>query len=160
MTRSVPMPARVFQRGFLLVEALVAIALFSLGVLALVAFQSSAISISGDSKSRSDAAFLANQIVARMWTDRTNVAAYALNATGTACSTASSANSSTHPPVAAWLVGVQGNGGTALGLLPGATDLRQQITVSSASEVTVTLCWRAPAGTVHRYTAHSQIVFN
>jgi type IV pilus assembly protein PilV len=141
----------------MLVEVLVAIGLFSIGVLSLLAFQGTAINIAAEAKYRSDAAFLANQLVARMWTDRANLASYALNTNVPACSVG--ANASAHPPVQNWLLGVQGDNSME-GLLPGADEVRQRIDIGAANEVTVNLCWLTPAGDVRRYVVRSQIRFN
>ena len=149
----------VRQRGMMLVETLIGIGLFSIGVLSLLAFQGTAINIASEAKHRSDAAFLANQLIARMWTDRANLPAYALNAAQPACSVVASANSSGYAPVQNWLLGVQGDA-TMAGLLPGTESVRQQIIVGAANEVTVSLCWLTPAGDAHRYVARSQVRFN
>ncbi len=60
--------ARKKQGGILLLEALFAILIFSLGVLALIGFQASAIRASSESRSRSDATLVANQILSDIWT--------------------------------------------------------------------------------------------
>ena len=65
------------QRGVLLLESLIAILLFSIGILAVVGLQANAIKNVTQAKYRSDAAFLADQLVGQMWADRTNIAAYA-----------------------------------------------------------------------------------
>jgi type IV pilus assembly protein PilV len=65
------------QRGVMLLEALIAILIFSLGILALVGLQAASIQNTTDAKYRTDAMFLANQIVGQMWVDRTNLADYA-----------------------------------------------------------------------------------
>ena len=52
----------------LLIEALFAILVFSLGVLALIGFQASAIRASSESRSRSDATLIADQILSEIWT--------------------------------------------------------------------------------------------
>ncbi len=56
------------QGGMLLIEALFAILVFSLGVLALIGFQASAIRASSESRSRSDATLVANRILSDIWT--------------------------------------------------------------------------------------------
>jgi type IV pilus assembly protein PilV len=66
------------QSGVLLLEAMIAILLFSVGVLAVVGLQANAIKNVAQSKYRSDAAFLADQIIGQMWADRTNIPNYAL----------------------------------------------------------------------------------
>ena len=64
------------QRGSMLLEALIAILIFSMGILAIVGLQSSAVSFTTDAKYRTDACFLANQSIGQMWVDRANLASY------------------------------------------------------------------------------------
>lgn len=56
------------QSGVMLIEALVAILIFSVGILGIVGLQASAAKASTDAKYRSEAALLANELIARMWT--------------------------------------------------------------------------------------------
>ncbi|MEE8253990.1 MAG: hypothetical protein V3S58_00090, partial [Nitrosomonadaceae bacterium] len=51
------------QRGAMLLEALIAILIFSMGILALMGMQVTAINTVSESKYRSDAGFLANRII-------------------------------------------------------------------------------------------------
>lgn len=139
---------RFFQRGYLLIEGLISILIFSVGILAIFGLQAVSIKNSSEAKYRADASFLANQIVGYMWGDRANLSAYAHLASGSACSPSGTA--STNTTVTGWLAEV----GTAL---PGAATTKQQITVD-ANTVTVTVCWKSPqdAG-YHPYTAIAQI---
>jgi type IV pilus assembly protein PilV len=61
-------PVGVQHGGFLL-EALIGILIFTLGVLGLLALQSRAIGYSSDAQYRGEAAYLANAYVAKMWAD-------------------------------------------------------------------------------------------
>lgn len=54
------------QSGYVLLEALVAILVFSLGLLGIVGFQASAMKISTDSQFRTNAAMLADELIAQM----------------------------------------------------------------------------------------------
>ena len=54
-------------RGFMLIEVLVALLIFAIGVLGLVGLQVIAIQQSGLARSRSDAALLADDLIGRMW---------------------------------------------------------------------------------------------
>lgn len=65
--RSRPTPAA--QHGGFLLEALVGILIFSLGVLGLVALQGRAIGYSSDAQYRGEAAYLADAYLAKMWSD-------------------------------------------------------------------------------------------
>ncbi len=60
----------------MLLEALVGILIFSIGILAMLGMQAVGMRNTIDSKYRSEAAYLANQIVGTMWVDRANIATY------------------------------------------------------------------------------------
>ena len=68
------------QQGVILLEALIGILIFSLGVLALVAMQAVSVSNVSNARYRTEAAFLANEIISEIWVDRgagyANVASY------------------------------------------------------------------------------------
>jgi type IV pilus assembly protein PilV len=70
------------QRGSLLLEGLIGILLFSVGILAVVALQGTATKAVTQAKFRSDASFLADQLIGQVWANRTNAAAYAYCGTG------------------------------------------------------------------------------
>ena len=64
------------QSGMMLIESLLAILVFSLGILALVGLQGMAIKQSTDARYRTEAALLANDIIGQMWvSDRTTAGA-------------------------------------------------------------------------------------
>lgn len=69
------------QSGSVLIEALVSVLIFSMGILALVGLQGAMVKNSSDAKYRSDASFVAQERLGRMWTDPTNVADYVEDAT-------------------------------------------------------------------------------
>ena len=58
------------QGGFALIEALVSVAIFSFALIGLVGMQSTAVASSTESKYRSDASYLASQIIGQVWSDR------------------------------------------------------------------------------------------
>lgn len=60
-------PRRRSQAGIALLEVLVSVLLFSLGLLGLIGLQARAISFSVDAEDRNRAALLANEVVALMW---------------------------------------------------------------------------------------------
>ncbi|MBS1196236.1 MAG: hypothetical protein H6R18_21 [Proteobacteria bacterium] len=64
------------QKGSAILEGLIAILIFSLGILALIGLQASAMKATTASKFRVDASLVANQRIANMWADRDNLAAY------------------------------------------------------------------------------------
>ena len=57
------------QRGGFLLEALIGILIFTLGVLGLMALQARAIGYTSDTQYRGEAAYLANSDLAKMWAD-------------------------------------------------------------------------------------------
>jgi type IV pilus assembly protein PilV len=145
------------QRGVFLIEALLGILIFSLGVLALVAMQATAISAQSDAQYRMEAAKTADRILSQITVnvDRSNAANLATSLAGfehqpggSNCNYSGAA--STHAAVTDWATQLTA-AGTAL---PGAAASMQQILVSTAAgtynRVTVTVCWRAPADNVLR----------
>jgi type IV pilus assembly protein PilV len=64
------------QSGVALLEALVGILIFSIGILALMGLQAQSIRNTVEAKYRNEAAYLANQIIGQMWVDRANLADY------------------------------------------------------------------------------------
>ncbi len=67
---------RKLQQGVMLLEALVAILIFTLGIIALMGLQAASISQVSQAKYRTDASYLANQILGKMWVDQANLASY------------------------------------------------------------------------------------
>lgn len=57
----------ISQRGSMMLEALISILIFSIGILAIIGLQAASVKMSSDAKYRSDASFLASQLVAQMW---------------------------------------------------------------------------------------------
>jgi type IV pilus assembly protein PilV len=122
------------QRGSALLEGLIAILILSMGILALMGLQGTAVKQAADAKYRSDASFLANQIIGEMWVDRANLAQYANIAYG---------------PRAAWDTQI-GN------VLPGGNGN----IVIAGTTVTVTVGWTAAGQTGHQYEALATITGN
>ena len=58
------------QRGILLLEALIAILIISFGVLGLVGLWANSVKNASEAKYRSDASFLANEMIAQLWLAR------------------------------------------------------------------------------------------
>lgn len=121
------MKSTVRQRGASLLEALIGILIFSVGILALVGMQALAIRQMSDAKHRSDASFYANEIIGHMWLNRGSLGSYAYAGGGT-------------PPaaIATWVTGVEGG-------LPGVTPALNHPTIAVAgTTVTVTVYWQLP----------------
>lgn len=64
------------QQGVALLEALVGILIFSIGILAMMGLQAQSIRNTVEAKYRNEAAYLANQIIGQMWVDRANITDY------------------------------------------------------------------------------------
>jgi len=125
------------QSGFTLIEVLISVLIFALGILALVGLQASAVKFSTDAQQRAEATFLADQLLARMLiADPTTATTFNHRPGGTtAC--APTGTASTNAVVTEWLAEVTQ-------AFPNALADEQQIVVSGtpANEVTVRLCWQ------------------
>jgi type IV pilus assembly protein PilV len=118
------------QRGVVLVEAMVAILIFSIGILAIVGLQATMLKDTTDSKFRADASFLAQQRVGLMWADPANIANYIESA-----------------PVA-----VPG--------LPNGFRTTNETVVGTGIQATVTITWKQAGEQQHTYTTVASIAGN
>ena len=152
MLTSSPAGAPRSQAGVMLLEALIGILIFSLGILAMIGLQARSIAAAADAQYRSEAASLAEQIVAQIWlsADRTSAAAlqaslnvFQYNVSGTNCSYSGGAVTAGNAVLSDWVTAVTSTTATRL---PGATVSMQQVLVDTAANnlVTVTVCWQAP----------------
>jgi type IV pilus assembly protein PilV len=119
--------ARKAQHGVALLEALVGILIFSIGILAMMGLQAQSIRNTVEAKYRNEAAYLANQIVGQMWVDRANMADY-----DTAAGTPNVNMTAWRTRVASTLPGITVGGANS-----------PTITVAGP-QVTVTLFWKMP----------------
>lgn len=67
---------RRFQSGAVLLEGLISILIFSIGILALVGLQAASMKNTTQSKLRIDASLVANQRLGEIWVDIPNMASY------------------------------------------------------------------------------------
>jgi type IV pilus assembly protein PilV len=145
------------ERGMILIESLMAVAIFSLGILALIGMQATAMKQMTDARIRADASYLASQIISQMWTDRSYAVDYGYNTTTvSSCVFSGGTTSSGNANITNW-IGDSTKKDSVMGALPNA---QAQITVEAVttSLVTVTLCWRAPQETeTHSYTTTALI---
>jgi type IV pilus assembly protein PilV len=119
------------QRGVVLLEALVAILLFSLGVLALVGLQGAMVKNTSDSKFRAEASYIAQQRIGMMWADPGNLPAYLEPAPGT--------------DISAYLPN-------------GERIVTQPDPVNFPNQYVVTIKWQQPGQLQHNYTTTVSIV--
>ena len=140
------------QSGMVLLEALIGILIFTIGVLGLIGLQASTISAAADAQYRGEAAQLAEQILSQVWlnTDRTTLASlqssintFAYNTTGSNCAYSGGATDTTNTVLSGWVTSVTS---TATTRLPGTTStmLQVAVTASANNQVAVTVCWQAP----------------
>ena len=123
------------QSGVMLLEALIGILIFSLGILALVGMQATALRATTDARDRTEASNLATELVGELWLDRANLINYAYNGGGT-------------PPAALvnWVNDVEAS-------LPGAANNHPTVTIGASAtlpasvgtEVEVVVFWQNPS---------------
>jgi type IV pilus assembly protein PilV len=140
---------RAGQSGFMLIEVLISILVFSLGVLALVGLQTISIKQSTDAKYRADAVMLANEIIGEMWVTDRRPATINQFATG-------------GPQFQAWVPRVQAAlPGVAGANLPDIAPVLMGAVADPSTQVQVTVRWKAPnepaADPAHSVTVVAQI---
>jgi type IV pilus assembly protein PilV len=113
------------QAGSMLLEVLIAILIFSFGVLAVVGLQATSTKDSSQARYRAQAMLLVDDVLGQMWIS--NRAPAALSA----------AFSTGGPAYAAWLAQAQAT-------LPGVNTAASTIVVSPTGLVTIRLQWKAP----------------
>jgi type IV pilus assembly protein PilV len=127
---AIPVNRLNLQKGMLLIEAMIAVMIFSMGILALMGLQGAMLKNTSDNKYRVDASYIAQQRLARMWADPNNLDTYSEVDTD---------------------VSNEINGE----FLPNG---KRSTTVASRGFVTVKITWQSP-GSVdeHNYTTSSYI---
>ncbi len=124
---------RPTSKGFSLIEVLVAMTIFSVGLLGLLGMYARSVTGYSDAKYRTDAALLADSLINDIWVNRANMASYAYNG-GTAS-----------PAVQLWLNDVQSS-------LPNGNAT---VTVGGVPvQVNVTVTW-APPDAIAQSVKHS-----
>ena len=152
------------ESGVMLIEALVGILIFAIGILALIAMQATAIKAAQDSRFRTEAVNYANDLLSQMVVgiDRTtasamttSLASFAHQAGGADC--AFTGTASTNSMVTDWAALVSGT--SALSPpprlpLPGTTPEMVQVQVDTSAgaynRVAITVCWKGPDDPVAR----------
>lgn len=127
------------QKGSVLLEGLIAILIFSMGILAIVGMQAGAIKTVSDSQYRTEASFLASRIISEVWASNPlNLATF-----------------SSSPQFNAWKTEVQNR-------LPSANTFPPTLTLvgdtNNGFVATVTVNWRAPGDSdSHKYVAVTEV---
>lgn len=119
----------VGQKGIVLLEALIAVLIFSMGILALLGLQATMIKNTSDNKYRADASFVAQERIGRMWADPSNLANYSCTNVAAACADVSAA-------------------------LPNGI---RTVTVGARGLVTVRVAWQLPGSDPHNFTTSTYI---
>lgn len=142
------------QAGSMLLEGLISILLFSIGILAIVGLQATSIKMVGDAKYRSDASLLANQLIGQMWAGNRTTATLQANFSSTPAGTQytnwlNSVNASSLPGVA----------GVALNQ-PIVTFTTNTTTVVNSSIATITIYWSSPSepAQAHKHVVVAEII--
>jgi type IV pilus assembly protein PilV len=157
-----PLPIRAREEGVMLIEALIAILIFSIGILAVVGMQATAIKNVTESKSRSEAAFLAEELVAQMWMDQNISPAPAqVNTSNVTVANYNYAGTGTPParlgtitPPTGWIGRVT--------KLPGASTVLPKVTITNATTsgatVKIEIFWQLPEEATLGLPPHSHTV--
>ena len=136
------------QHGIVLLEALIAILIFSIGILGIVGLQAAAIKNSGDAKFRADASQLSSELFARMWSSDRTSATLVANYNGSAGSGGAG--------YLAWAADV--SGALPGNIPPVVTVTTDTLTVIPSTLVTVQIFWQAPNDkTTHQQLAEARI---
>jgi type IV pilus assembly protein PilV len=152
------LPHRNAEKGVMLIEALIAILIFSIGILAVVGMQGVAIKNVTESRSRSEASFLAGELLAQMWMDQNINPATQANTSNVTFDNYNYAGTGTVPQrLTGWVGRVNSKlpGSTQAGVLPKVT-----ITNANASGATVKIeiFWQLPEEASAGVPPHSHVV--
>jgi len=129
-------PQGASARGFVLLEALIAMVIFMIAALGLVGLQVSMTRATSGAQYRANAAYLASDLVGRLWTDTRHLASY------------DAGQCAGYAPCQSWLDKVSAT-------LPGATA---STTVDAgAGTVTIDLTWQVPSEDTHRLSTTTSI---
>jgi type IV pilus assembly protein PilV len=134
---------RCDQSGFILADALIGILIFSIGILGLVGFQAATVRIASDSNYRTNASYLAEQLIGEMWGDDKNTATLQANY-----------NSPAGAKYLAWKATVD----AASSGLPGVAANPPTVSISASNEVTITIFWQSPGEIApHRFIMTARV---
>jgi type IV pilus assembly protein PilV len=140
-------------RGFALIEALIALLIFSLAVLGLVGLQAAMTRASTGAKYRAEATYLATDLIGRMWSNRAMLKDFSDCQASSACK--------------AWLSRVEETlpAGTAtvsvVDRIDTALDDAPRVAPYSVSEVTVRVRWQPPGeSAAHEFSTTTVISAN
>lgn len=129
------------QQGSVLLEGLIAILIFSLGILSIVALLGASVKYTSNAQYRTEANLLANQIIAQMWVnDKTNAVLV---------------NNYNSPAGAAYIAWQNRVANTLPGA--GAVGNAPTIAIDANNVVTVTIRWQMPGQNPNNFVAIARI---
>lgn len=130
MKKPIRLKAKSTHQGIVLLEALVAVLLFSMGVLALVGLQAAMMKNTEDAKYRSEASYIAQQTLGQVWLNPADPGALSTNASGVSIAK----------------------------LLPeGRKTVTVNTNADNVSEVTVRIDWKQPGKDPHHFSTTAMI---
>ena len=159
---NMPMNSRQRQGGAYLLEALIGILIFALGVLGIVGLQAASLKTTADAGLRAEAVFAASQLLGQMWTDsQANLPSYS-----------SAVKGAPYVDFAAQLKAAQG-GAYAIDPTVNIDAFTKGVPPSNTSHsVTIQIFWRSDTATAtvpcpglptvfcHSYTTSGVVGFN
>ena len=140
-------------RGFALIEALIALLIFSLAVLGLVGLQAAMTRASTGAKYRAEATYLATDLIGRMWSNRAMLKDFSDCQASSACKTWLSRVEETLPAGTATV--------SVVDRIDTALDDATRVAPYSVSEVTVRVRWQPPGeSAAHEFSTTTVISAN
>lgn len=135
----------------MLLEALISILIFSIGILAIIGLLAASVKNAGDAKYRSDASLLTTELFARMETGNRTQATLQTN-----FQTGGAGYNAWLPDVWARLPGVSGVAASQ----PLVAIVPNTATATPSSQVTITLYWNSPneAPQAHQFIAYADVI--
>ncbi len=130
-----PIPSRKTQSGSFMLEALISVVIFAMGIIALVGMAAQAVNQVGQSKYRNDASNLAGELIGQMWLAAAKPADF---------------------DKGDWEDRV------AAGLPEGLTVVTTEVDPNNGNSalVHITITWSDKEDVTHRYTTSSQVTKN
>ncbi|MGE5450235.1 MAG: type IV pilus modification PilV family protein [Acidobacteriota bacterium] len=122
--------------GFVIIDVLMSVLLFSVGILGLIGLQTALTRNQVDTKVRADASYLAGELIAQIWANTTQLSSYS----SSGCATMALCKE-WQDKVAASLPG--GVGGVAAD--------------ASTGDITITITWTNPGGDQHKYVSQTTV---
>lgn len=127
---------RVCHSGFVMMDVLSAILLFSIGVLALVGLQSAMSRAQIEARIRADASYLANDLIGRIWSDIGQLSKYTVSG----CANVKACEE--------WQTLVENTIPKGTGKVEADKD---------TGDVVITITWTMPSGDKHQYITQTSI---